>query len=281
MAVEDSEGRLAYLKLFNYVTLIDATQEERESVLPIGTALLIREPSYASNFSVPKLPFIRVDTPSDLLFLDGDHPILREVTWKSKLTIPVQPSTGEAWRAAALKSFKAKGWFYCAIAFSNCIKLGHDVQTSRLNRSEAYLRLGWNNSAFHDSKDALDSGTLTEDLKKKAVVRMIKAQYARQQYDSILELVKLLPEGDLSALEWATKATRRIEEQTTGNFDWNAIFRGAQSPHYSPDVADFTGPVEVKVGSNGMRGTFVTRDVKAGELLVRSKTLLQYIVTAN
>ncbi len=220
---------------------------------------------------MPELPFIRVDTPSDVLFVDSEHPLLRDVPtpWKRYLAIGLFiPATGEAWRAAGLKSFKEKRWYSCAIAFTHCIKREHDVQRALLNRSEAYLRLGWNNSAFHDSKRALDSGTLDDDLKKKAIVRMIKAQYAMSQYSALLETAKALSE-DAVVVEWTTKATRRIEEQSTGNYNWDKLFvEKSQRPLGPIDVADFTGPLEVKTGATGLRGTFVTRDVKVGELLV-------------
>ncbi len=217
---------------------------------------------------VPSLPYIKVDTPSDVVHVDPDHSILHDVSWKAHLTMSGRPSSGEAWRAMGLKSFKEKRWFSCAIAFSNCIKLNYDIQLSRLNRSEAYLRLGWNNSAFHDSKDALDSGTLSEDKKKKAVVRIIKAHYAMHQYSAVFETAKALP-NDKSVDEWTTKASRRIQEQATGDYDWGKLHREAhEADLYSPDIADFTGPLEVRTGINGLRGTFVTRDVKVGELLV-------------
>ncbi len=223
LGVEDPEGNVAYLKLFNYAMLIDVTREERDSVIPVGSILIIREPSYVTNSMVPSLPYIKVDTPSDVVHVDP-HPILHDVSWKSHLTMSGRPSSGEAWRAMGLKSFKEKRWFSCAIAFSNCIKLEYDIQLSRLNRSEAYLRLGWNNSAFHDSKDALDSGTLSEDKKKKAVVRIIKAQYAMHQYSAVFETAKALP-NDKSVDEWTTKASRRIQEQATGDYDWVKLRR--------------------------------------------------------
>ncbi len=60
-----------------------------------------------------------------------------------------------------------------------------------------------------------------------------------------------------------------MEEQSTGNYDWIKLFKDdSRSGQHSPDIADFTGPIEVKAGQNGLRGTFVTRDVKAGDLLV-------------
>ncbi|KLO12650.1 hypothetical protein SCHPADRAFT_941025 [Schizopora paradoxa] len=280
LAVEDSAGDVAYLKLFNYAPLIDATNKEREAVYPVGQVLVIREPTYVFESRDLSIPFIKVESPSDIILFDMNQK--SALPWKSDLntSIPPGPSTGEAWRAEGLKSFKAKGWFSCAIHFTNCIRLGYEIQVSRLNRSEAYLRLGWYNYAYHDSKDALDSGTLSADLKRKAVMRMIKAQYGLGKYRDILETAKELP-NDMDVVEWSAKASRRMEEQTTGNFDWDSILVQSQNPSYSIDIGNFTGPVEVKTGRDGSRGTFVTRDVEAGELLMFHKPLCSWKSSEN
>jgi hypothetical protein len=51
-----------------------------------------------------------------------------------------------------------------------------------------YLRMGWNDSAFHDAKLALHSGTLVDSMQLKAIVRMLKAQYAMGQFDKVLDM---------------------------------------------------------------------------------------------
>ncbi|KLO07474.1 hypothetical protein SCHPADRAFT_909449 [Schizopora paradoxa] len=270
LGVEDSQGDTAYLKLCNHAMLLEADADETQNIMPVGTILVLREPTYYTNANVTDLPFIMVESPSDVIFADFDNPILRDVSWKSKLIVHPRAMTGEAWKAAGLKDFKASRWFSSAICFTNCIKFGFDVQVSRLNRAEVYLRLGWNNSALHDAQVAFKSGTLTDDLKRKAVVRMLKALYAMNRYREVLETASSL-EGDKLSGEWITKANQRIEEQTTGNYDWPKLYTNDKNANFSPDIADFTGPIEVKYDPSGLRGTYVTRDVKAGELLIFHK----------
>ncbi len=268
--------------------LMDVTWSEVDPILiPIGAILAIREPMYVGGaFSGPcQIPFIKVDSPSDVVFVDVGHPILRDISWKTALNVPPgasqPPGTGEGWKARGTKEFKNSQWFPSAICFTKCIDAGYDVQITRLNRSEVYLRLGWNNSAFLDAKMAFDSGTLKDDLKKKAVIRMVKARYALGQYNAVLEIVRSQPEDELAA-EWATKATKRLEEQRSGDFDWAKLFRQAKGANYSPDIGDYTGPVEVgfREGPIKLRGAFATRDVKVGELLVSWSLLISHIWSA-
>ncbi len=232
------------------------------------------------NPTIPELPFVKIDSPSDAVFVDPDNSVLRYISesWKTKLVdFPPRPLTGEAWKARGLTHFKEAHWLSSAICFTNCIKFGFEVQVSRLNRSEVYLRLGWNNSALRDAEDALKSGTLSDDLVRKAVVRKLKALYAMGRYSAVLESAKMFP-VDKAIAEWVPRATRRVEEQGTGNYDWLKLFQDSEKGYHSPDIADFTGPVEVKKGQNGLRGTFVTRDVKAGDMLVSRICLFTEVV---
>ncbi len=237
-----------YVKLYNHPLLLEvAWSEVVRVIVPIGTILAIREPMYVGGaFSGPsEMPFIKVDSPSDVVFVDVGHPILHNISWKRKLDVfphlSRPPVTGEAWKAFGAKEFKNGQWFSSAFCYTKCIEAGYDVQIAHLNRSEVYLRLGWNNSAFHDAKTAFDSGALNDDLKKKAVIRMVKARYALGQYDAVLEIVRSRQEDEVAA-EWATKATKRKEEQSTGKFDWAKLFREAKGAYYSPDIGDYTGP---------------------------------------
>ncbi|KLO07473.1 hypothetical protein SCHPADRAFT_1001647 [Schizopora paradoxa] len=272
LCVDDPKGDTVYLKLYNFVLLLEANQYEWDTILPIGTILLIREPSYYTNANVTDLPYIMVESPSDVILLESDNPIISDVSWKREGMKTIQPraTTGEAWKAEGLNDFKASRWFTSAVCFTACIKLGFEIEVSRLNRAEVYLRMGWNNSALHDAQAALDSGTLSDDMVRKAANRKIKALYALGRYQEVSQLASSF-EGDKVMAEWITKANQRMEERTTGDYDWLKLYKGAEKKSFSPDIADYTGPVEVKNDSDGLRGTYLTREVKAGELLMFHK----------
>ncbi|KLO07472.1 hypothetical protein SCHPADRAFT_945254 [Schizopora paradoxa] len=274
LGVEDPNGNTAYVKVLNYALLFDADLVEINTIIRAGAILALREPSYYTNVTLPDLPFIKVESPSDIVIIESDNPMLNGISWKSELPLLSRISratNGQAWKAEGLKDFKASRWFSSAVCFTNSIKFGFDVEVSRLNRAEVYLRLGWNNSALHDAQVALDSGSLSDELQRKAIVRKIKALYAMGRYQEVLEIASTL-ENDKLFAEWVTKANRRVEEQSTGIYDWLKLYKeDDKKESFSPDIADFTGPVEVKKNANGLRGTYVTRDVKTGELLMFHK----------
>ncbi|KLO04133.1 hypothetical protein SCHPADRAFT_947939 [Schizopora paradoxa] len=274
LSVEDTEGDIAYLKLLNFVLLLEANQDEWDWNLPISSILVIREPFYYKNADVKSMPYIMVESPSDVIYVHTEDPVMKDVSWarKAKKVIQPRPTTDEGWKAEGLEEFKGARWFSAAMCFTACIIRGFEVEVCRLNRAEVYLRLGWNNSALHDVQVALGSGTLSDDLKRKAINRKIKALYALGRYQEVSQIASSESfEDDQVMADWVTKAGKRIEEQSTGNYDWLKLYKGAEKESFSPDIADYTGPVEVKSDSNGLRGTYVTRDVKAGELLMFHK----------
>ena len=54
MSVKDAEGNNAQLTLYSYPSLFDARQDDLDTLLPLGTILLIREPTYITTFSFSK-----------------------------------------------------------------------------------------------------------------------------------------------------------------------------------------------------------------------------------
>ncbi len=272
------KGDVVLVMLANYPGLFNASPEDLDSIFPIGTILAIREPTYVREvMSNSPNPYVRVESPSDIFLMDSSGSFPQIPMWGSaRPGAPTHLDSGEKWKALGAKEFKNGRWLPAAICYSNCIKYGYDIDVSILNKAEVYLRLGWFHGAFHNAKVAVDSGTLNDDLVKKAVVRMIKAHYGLGRYSAALEAAKTFPK-DLNVKELSERAKERLKEQATGEYDWCRLFDELQNnlKGYRPDVADFIGPVEVKIpkGAKGVRGVFVTRDVKAGELLVRQHDL--------
>ena len=66
---------------------------------------------------------------------------------------------------------------------------------------------------------------------------------------------------------------RRIVEQEEGIYDWEGIWKEARRGVTDSDHADYVGPIEVRVCQDPKcgKGTFVTRDVEPGELLLVEK----------
>ena len=145
MGVEDPQGNPARLSIYNYPTLFDATTDDLDALFPLGSVLLIREPTYKLALTT-KTATMRVDSPSDVIFLDKDDPILNEVQWRLGCSIyntPELPTSADTWRARGGTEFKAQRWLAAAVCYTRALKLDQDSQVLRLNRAETYLRLGW------------------------------------------------------------------------------------------------------------------------------------------
>ncbi|THH05390.1 hypothetical protein EW145_g4834 [Phellinidium pouzarii] len=276
VAVEDPHGDVTKLAIYNYPCTLDASPEETDELFPIGTILAIREPTYklAAGDGVP---MIRVDSPSDIVFISAKSRFLQGVRWATGDVVqsaPSRPTSVETWKNRGVKEFKAKKWLLASICFTEGLKLDPNHQVSRLNRSEAYLRLGWFISALRDAEDVLKAHILDESLYRKAVFRAAKASYNIDDYSRTTEIAALQPE-DIECSQWAVKARRRAREKSTGEYDWCSVFQDSQKPASLPDIANYCGPIEVKTrgGTNAVRGVFVTRDVKIGELLMVAKPI--------
>ena len=69
------------------------------------------------------------------------------------------------------------------------------------------------------------------------------------------------------------QCTWRIVEQEQGLYDWEGMLKKAKSGITDSDHADYVGPIEVKDCQDTKcgRGSFVTKDVEPGELLLVEK----------
>lgn len=271
MAVEDPEGVCAMLAIYHYPCTLDAEETALDQVFSKGAILAIREPYYkfpSNGYD----PMIRVDAASDIVFLEPTAPPANTVRWTSGIIwdAPTYPSTALQWKERGNNHFKKGEMFLAAVAFSEGLKVEPTNRLLLLNRAEIYLRLQWYNSAGHDAEAAIAMGLPSVDLKRKAVVRAVKAYYLSARWD---EAVRLANEHRdiIEAAEFGRKAEQRLRERNAGTYDWFSHYKNAMKT--TPprlDIASYQGPVEVRVpeGGEGPRGMFVTRDVKAGELLV-------------
>lgn len=260
------------LSFYNYPTSFLSKVDVMRPIFPKGSVWAIREPTYKFALNNDNA-MIRVDSPSDILPVAFDDEILRDIRW-SNGPIPrihCPPPSVEQCRLNGAREFRAQKWLAAAVCYTDGLKLDEDSVIMRLNRSEAYIRLGWFNSALHDAERAIETGIEDASLMRKAIFRAAKSCYYLTDYERSIGYVDRLPE-DKDCAEWKTKAKLRIRERHTGRYDWCALFRESQEVCPRPDVADFYGPVEVQVGGDyGIRGLFATRDVKVGELLVSFK----------
>ena len=260
--------------LYNYPGMTNTTHDNLDKVLPIGTLLAIKEPTY--KFSLcGTLPIIRVDAPSDIVFLPSDSSYLKNVSWASDGGVsPKRLNTNsiDEWLSRGRNEFQSQRFLSAAIFFSEGLRLDTNHVGLRLNRSLCYLRLGWYNAAFADAEEVRNSDDDdAKSLRLKASFRSAKAQYMLGDYARAIGFVEPFAENE-ECKSLISNAEKRLYEHFTGIYDWTLIFKNTQGKCARPDIANYIGPIEVrenpKVG--GGRGIFVTKDVEIGELLVRT-----------
>lgn len=80
--------------------------------------------------------------------------------------------------------------------------------------------------------------------------------------------------GNKEAKSILLKVYQRLQEEQTGKYDFKDMRALTSSRRGGPvrfDCADFVGPVKLQDTVNSGRGSFATRDIKFGELLLCSK----------
>lgn len=274
-AIEDPEGNTSHVTLSHYPFTLNAAVTETDEIFPIGTILAIREPCYKLAV-IADLLIVRVDAPTDLVFVDVQSP-LRNVAWftGNHASSPTSQSlvTADSWKARGNDFFKKKQWFCAAVAFSEGLKLNPTAFLLLLNRAAAYLELQWYISAARDAEAVLAMNIDSDVHKRKAVFRATKAYYLSGKYAEVNRLADVYPE-ESDVKSFYVNAPLRIRASTKGRYDWLELYRQCKGSTPRPDIAPFQGPVEVKTRRNGHSpvGLFVTRNVNAGDLLVRDSS---------
>ena len=270
--MEDAEGSIAHVSVYKYPFTLDASRDETDAIFTLGARIAIREPTYKLTANGSR-PMIRVDSPSDIVFMDDaflnlDLPVPLKSFCTPTYVRSVTKSV-EEWKEIGAQAFKKGQCFLAAIAFSEGLKDDPTNHVLVLNRIECYLRIGWFNSALSEARWSLTFDSLPSALRLKAVGRAARACYAMGEYDDAIMFAEML-----SGAEELAKIVRschdRKRERAEGKFDWDKLYRLSLESPFRPDIANYTGAVEVQPSEKlkGHRGVFVTRDVEAGELLV-------------
>ncbi|KAL7413680.1 hypothetical protein BDY24DRAFT_441464 [Mrakia frigida] len=286
LAVVDPEGNAVRLSLFYFPILPFSLGPPRldslDVLFPVGTILAVKEPAPRMPFD-GKVPYIRVDSHTDVVFVEGEAvgAVLNGVVWKEGDGDAVWTRFEEQNRQPlqAEKAF-SKGIIH--------YPTHPDVHLLFLNRSHVYLVLERFNAALLDASRALhlllSNASLPHDklelLKEKAYYRRSTALYSLRRWSDakhwFAETVRTFPNSKepQKAMGGLRSSNARIQEESTGVYDLIPLYKqGIARPGSRMDVGDFVGPVEVvpSKGVGGGRGLVAARDVTAGTLLLATK----------
>ncbi|PIL37354.1 transcription factor [Ganoderma sinense ZZ0214-1] len=275
--VEDIDGRVHDLSIYNFPSTFDCDLKHVDTLFPLGAVLAIREPTFKAPLQGIR-PIIRVDSPTDIVFVVPDSPILHNVAWQTGATVPrspAEPATLDAWRQRGNAYFNSAQWFLAAWAYSRGLVVDPDATVVRSNRAEVYLRLNYFSGAAADAQQVLATDGIPDGLSDKTTFRLAKAEYGRGEYDAAVGHFTRWQEchlKDAVAAPWIQRCQARQAEKQTGQYNWVSMFREAEK-EIRLDVADFVGPMEVSqmMGRGGGRGAVATKEIKTGELLLVTK----------
>ncbi|PVG03766.1 hypothetical protein CPB86DRAFT_748218 [Serendipita vermifera] len=276
--VEDTNGWAQLISIYNFPGTQNANTKELDTIFPLFTMLAIREPLARMGLASDHTN-IRIDSPSDLVFLEPSDPLLSDVTWGSgEGQFPTTTRTTQEWKDVADTHFKSKEYFAAIVAYSYGLRRSPSMAVAlRLNRCLAHLRLENYPAALRDAQAALAFEEVSDADRVKALYRSGQAEYGAGNYDAARtcyqKCLELNPEL-ADAAKGIQSCDLREEERTTGVYNWKAILDQTRRKDTKVDVANFIGPVEIADMSNrgGGRGVIATRDITAGELLIVSKS---------
>ncbi|KAF8580587.1 hypothetical protein K439DRAFT_1393632 [Ramaria rubella] len=277
-AIEDPEGDVRLLCLYNFPSMIDAGPEDIDAIFPVGTIIAVREPYLKTSLHGENC-FIRVDSPSDTYFPDPGSEMLRGITWRYGSTIPGAPRcpvTASGWKEVGNKHFKASRWLAAAVAYTRGLNLDPSVIVLQANRAEVYLRLQYFSAALSDAETVIGSSHASNEIRYKAVFRAGKASYLQENFEKAIYYFQTAlgyNTNDNDAKAWLRRAHARDAERQSGQYDWKKIFLDSQRTHAALDVANYIGPIGVVAlpSRGGGRGIIATRNVEIGELLMVAK----------
>ncbi|KAJ3941758.1 uncharacterized protein N0V96_008472 [Colletotrichum fioriniae] len=139
-----------------------------------------------------------------------------------------------------------------------------------LNRSLANLKLDRPEKALSDAIESRQDNEPTE----KGLFREAKAHYALEHFslcaEKLRQVVILNPKNRDAGKE-LERTLCRIREQDQGIYQWKYMHNQAKATPPTIDCATYTGSVEVRHSPGRGRGLFITKPVKAGDLLLCEK----------
>ncbi len=155
-----------------------------------------------------------------------------------------------------------------------------DMLTIRLNRCYARISVQCFDTALQDSSAVLAGFP----DKEKALFREAEALYGLRRFkeaEKVLRHMIVLFPGNETACQRMDRVGNRLQEEA-GVYDFAGMLRENLKPVKS-DRAGFIGPVEVRscrLKSHG-RGLFLTKAVKAGQLLLCEKAFSVSLMSIN
>ncbi|PVH95834.1 hypothetical protein DM02DRAFT_689255 [Periconia macrospinosa] len=265
-ATQDTRGDAAAVVMYH-----QQPENVRRAVdiLGKGSVILVKEPYF--EVVGPGQYRIRVDHLSDVVFLEKNDPRVPKA-WRSKAL--GSEKTADAYRLKGNEAVEQNKFWEAITAYSAGLSLKPTAdETGALcrNRALAYLRTRQYDAALLDTcyPDFLPQPSYN------GMIRAAEALYHLGRFDESAKVMQKLcsefpnhehAQGQLERVQ------ARLSEQQTGVYDFRQLqIDATKLKPPTLDRATYIGPVEVRDAPGKGRGLFVTKAVKAGDLLLCEK----------
>lgn len=278
----DGDGEDADVERLEIVLHKSKAGEDWLDSIPMGVDFTLKEPYFTLNDDCE--PTLRVDHPSDVV-----------VHWQEKIL--ADNATGSALQRAtrckeegnaALKRkelLDAHAQYSAGLAILAGAENKDDEETTKLtrdihrNRAHVNLQLQRYDEAKSDGLKAVTDlpDARHKDLDSKAYFRAACAAYNLGQWQesqTLFTAQQNLSPTDKDAAANLAKLQKRIDEHSTGSYDFASLRKNLSKTRPRVDAATYDGPTERKESAkNHGSGLFATRDIKAGDLILCEKAL--------
>ncbi|KAF9740546.1 hypothetical protein PMIN06_001607 [Paraphaeosphaeria minitans] len=257
------------------VVLLQLYQQEPENIreashiVDDGMILLVKEPYFKVMASGDY--GLRVDHLSDVIHVNPQDARIPE-SWRA-WALPIR-SSAQSLKMKGNTAMGEKRYWQAITDYSNALTVAEtsdEIEILKRNRSLAFLKTKQYDAVLSD----VGFPDLGLEPPEKALFRAAEALYFLARFEDCCQTLEILRakfpnnEDALKALE---RARRRCAEQAKGDYDFKLLQTEAKKLRPPQlDHATYIGPVEIRNTKTKGRGLFLTRAVKAGDLLLCEK----------
>eukprot|EP01102_Stenamoeba_stenopodia_P001068 TRINITY_DN10941_c0_g1_i1.p1 TRINITY_DN10941_c0_g1~~TRINITY_DN10941_c0_g1_i1.p1 ORF type:complete len:803 (-),score=230.85 TRINITY_DN10941_c0_g1_i1:29-2401(-) len=303
LLVEDTDGRLETLTLYNYIPPLFSTRSSTSGIhsakairdgrpdldawLPEGVVLAIKEPYYSEEG-------IRSESPTDVMIVSSDSELLSSVgaKWSNQTTGGGFPSrdkhSATEWKDLGNKefasgdNFRAARWYSFGIeSMLHRQKKEKKEETLALspeersllsilysNRALALIRMGHYSEALENAQKSLE---LLES--EKAYFRAGRACYGLREWKKAEDYYQKIASTNEEAVKEIEKIKERLVESSEGRIDYQRLYHESQKTNTPRlDCADYVGPIRSVIDhSKDYKKLVATKAIKPGTLLLCEK----------
>ncbi|KAF4633568.1 hypothetical protein G7Y89_g4550 [Cudoniella acicularis] len=239
-----------------------------DSILKDQSVIILKEPYFKVGANGQY--FIRVDHPTDIVWLFGDN---SRVPTKWRTSHANDPKSAESWKKRGDELMAKRNFFEAIAMYSRglqCCLTTAEQESLHNGRALANLHI----ESFDDALNDVSIISNPDDRSKEGIYYGALALYSLERYKEALELLQILVRKypDCTLFKGELDRTRlRITEQNGGVYDFECLYKAAKLRPPRMDNASYKGPVEVQESKGKGRGLFTMRSVQAGELLLCEK----------